>query len=406
MAIFKPTVTRRRSDGTKYTEKSGVWWGRFRHPATDKWVSVSLKTRDSVAARTNLKMAERRAAKIANGDIREADERPLEKHIDDYEQSLADRGKTPGYINTAVPRVRAVAKHCGFVYWKDIDQTRLESFLADLRDVGMPGATKPSPLGIRTRNFYGKALKAFCLWMIERGRADRDPLIRMKSQTVTDEDKRRAFEPEQFIHLIETVRNNGPIQAVPGPERAMLYLVAAMTGYRFSECRSLRWGLIDLESDRPTATVQAGARGNKKKRQAVQPLSDDTVTALKAWRSTLGDVGPDDAVFPNLREWHIGAKMLRRDLTAAEIPFRDDADRKLVFHSLRDTYLTMIGKATDGRTTQELARHTDPRLTSKYRTAFVDDQFAAVNRLPKLAEKFVAVYVAHATCIQVQRRAS
>ena len=66
----------------------------------------------------------------------------------------------------------------------------------------------------------------------------------------------------------------------------------------------------------------------------------------------------------------------------------------------------MVGKATDGRTTQELARHTDPRLTSKYRTAFIDDQFEAVNRLPKLAEKFVAVYVAHATCIGVHRRAS
>ena len=45
MGLYRPTVTRKRKDGTRTREKSPLWWGKFQHPTTRKWLYVALKNR-------------------------------------------------------------------------------------------------------------------------------------------------------------------------------------------------------------------------------------------------------------------------------------------------------------------------------------------------------------------------
>ena len=62
--LFKKTVTRRRKDGTKYSEKTRTWYTRFRHPGTGLDVEQSLCTTNKSAA----KMLESEAIKRATAE--------------------------------------------------------------------------------------------------------------------------------------------------------------------------------------------------------------------------------------------------------------------------------------------------------------------------------------------------
>ena len=84
----------------------------------------------------------------------------------------------------------------------------------------------------------------------------------------------------------------------------------------------------------------------------------------------------------------VAAEMFRRDLEAAGIAYAVDGPDGPVyadFHSLRHTYLTMIGRhGVDLRTVQELAGHSTPILTARYSHRRLYDLAGAVNKLPNL----------------------
>ena len=84
-----------------------------------------------------------------------------------------------------------------------------------------------------------------------------------------------------------------------------------------------------------------------------------------------------------------GAEMLRRDLDAVGISYAvdgpDGPQYAADFHSLRHTYLTMLGRnGVDLRTAQELAGHSTPLLTARYSHRRLYDLVGAVDRLPTL----------------------
>ncbi len=78
--------------------------------------------------------------------------------------------------------------------------------------------------------------------------------------------------------------------------------------------------------------------------------------------------------------------MLRRDLEAAGIPYRDDEGRVLDFHSLRHTFGTNLARAgVAPKVAQELMRHSDINLTmGTYTHVGLYDLNAAVESLPAL----------------------
>jgi len=78
------------------------------------------------------------------------------------------------------------------------------------------------------------------------------------------------------------------------------------------------------------------------------------------------------------------AKMMREDLAAAGITYRDGAGRVADFHSLRHTYISNIQRnGASVKVCQELARHSDPKLTlGVYTHLQVQDKTAALDALP------------------------
>ena len=81
-----------------------------------------------------------------------------------------------------------------------------------------------------------------------------------------------------------------------------------------------------------------------------------------------------------------GASLIRRDLRAAGIAYRDDAGRVFDFHALRGQFVTDLGRGgVSLQEAQKLARHCDPRLTSNlYTHLSVVDVASALERLPQL----------------------
>ena len=79
---------------------------------------------------------------------------------------------------------------------------------------------------------------------------------------------------------------------------------------------------FDLDSQEPTVTVEAGY--SKRRRADTQPLPLDFLPTLKRWMSERPKGRP---VFPIRRLSDKTAKMLRRDLGRAEIPYVNEDQR-------------------------------------------------------------------------------
>lgn len=161
---------------------------------------------------------------------------------------------------------------------------------------------------------------------------------------------------------------------------SMLYALAMTTGFRASELASLVPASFDLEADPPTATVQAAY--SKNRRESVQPLPPDMAEALRAY---LANRPAGKAAWPG--RWHEdAAEMLRLDLSAASIPYRDAEGRVADFHALRHSYITLRTRSgASPKLAQELARHSDIRLTMNvYTHARLHDLAGAVEGLPSL----------------------
>ena len=127
-----------------------------------------------------------------------------------------------------------------------------------------------------------------------------------------------------------------------GPARALLYRLALETGLRAAELRSLTMASFDLDADPPTVTVAAGYR--KRRRDDTLILRPELADDLRAF---LRGKAPAAVAF-KLPKPNMIIRMLKADLEAAGIPYRDDAGRVADFHALRHTFNQQSG---DGRCT-------------------------------------------------------
>ena len=68
---------------------------------------------------------------------------------------------------------------------------------------------------------------------------------------------RRALLPDEFTRLVNAAKAEPPVESIPGTDRAMMYVLAAWTGFRKGEIGSLTEESFCLDADPPTATVAA-----------------------------------------------------------------------------------------------------------------------------------------------------
>jgi hypothetical protein len=148
------------------------------------------------------------------------------------------------------------------------------------------------------------------------------------------------------------------------------------TGLRFSELASITPGSFDWEAP----SVRVAACYTKNGQEATLSFPDDLAADLGPFVAPLAAGAP---VFPLPIDK--GAAMLRVDLEAASIPYRDAAGLVFDFHALRCMLATLADQAgVSPRVVQRLMRHSSLEMTDRYTRPRAVDVDAAAKRLPSL----------------------
>ena len=124
----------------------------------------------------------------------------LSEHIEDFRKSLGDTTK---HAKQTARSVRQVFEACQFRKWNDIQASKFFNHLNKLKNNG--------DMSQRTFNFYLKAGKQFCRWMVQDQRASQSPLEHLKAETITKRERqRRVLNPDEIRSLLEVT------EAAPG----------------------------------------------------------------------------------------------------------------------------------------------------------------------------------------------
>jgi len=310
--------------------------------------------------------------------------KPLTEHIAEYIEVLKAKGYSKDYVVRSRNRLKKIVSACRFTYFRDITQSAVEIY---------SGKMKKNGYGDTSRGHYLDALKTFLNWAEQDQRILRNPIAKM-DKPKRDSEKKGILTPEQFVHLIKTTsEKNILIGRTSGHERAVLYLIAGMTGLRRKELLHLTWDAINLSAGSASVKVKASiAKNGKEAEQPVPAILVSVLTALKAHASPKAN----DRVFISFSKWINTADLIRADLKVAKIELTDRDGNEIVFHSLRNSYISFLANSqTPAKVVQKLARHSDPRLTfNTYARTFEKAEQKAMNLLPNFGDFVFATSLA------------
>jgi len=315
--------------------------------------------------------------------------RPIGEHLADWQTAMQAKGISDKRVMDTYNRALRIVEDCKYSMLADVDAAAVQRFIGTLRD---------NDLAPRTINGYLQAFGQFINWARDSRRLAGDPLAGVKAVKVIGQTfERRPLLADELASLIGTAEAGPVMYGATGQQRAMLYRVAVGTGFRASELASLTPSSFDLKADPPTVTVKAAY--SKRRRNDQQPIRPDLADMLRPWLAVI----PIDT--PALKVPARTAEIVRADLRKARaqwirqtpdraarrerrrssyLSVEDDAGRVVDFHALRVTYITMIVKGgASVRVCQELARHSDPKLTMNVYTRLgVHDLTGALDGLP------------------------
>ncbi len=298
--------------------------------------------------------------------------RPLSEHLDDWHADLIARGSTRKHADLSRNRAGRLIDLGRVQRISELSQSRIQGALKALRDDG---------LSLRSIHHYTRAAKGFSRWLWRDRRAREDSLAHLTSPN-PDTDRRherRALSPAELVRIVQAAECGPVVYKLGGQDRAMLYRLAMGTGFRANELRSLTPESFHLDGEPPTVMVSAGY--SKRRRDDTQPIPPALAAALRPW---LASKAPGSPVFGELTK-HT-ADMLRVDLEAVGIAYRDSSGRVADFHALRHSYVTALAMSNAPvKIVQSLARHSTPTLTlGTYAHVGLFDQSAALDALPDL----------------------
>ncbi len=340
-------------------------------PALHRWLA-------DLPQRTRAKLAEIGLLSPERAAVR----KPLDEHLDDWARSLRAKGNSPKHVKLVTGRARRVFAGCGFTFYPDISASKVEAYLADLRE----DAAAEQGISAQTFTFYVKTIKQFCAWMTRDKRATESPVAHLDGLNVQVDRRhdRRALLPEQLTTVLKGARESErAYRGLTGEDRFVLYLTACGSGFRAGELSVLEPENFDLASVPPTVTLPA--RFTKNKKPVTQPLPSEVANVL---RDYLKGRTPGQRVWAGTW-WEKAAEMLKGDLETVGIPYVVDGPNGPLFadfHSLRHAYVSGLARGgVSPKHAQELARHSDIRLTmQRYTHATLCDLGAAVDSLPSI----------------------
>ena len=331
-------------------------------------------------------------------------------HLADFIATMRGKGDTGHHIQRTANCIRKLLDACGFAKPADLDAAKVSAYVAELKRLGKSA---------RSINATLTAIKGFSHWLTRTERMRTDPMMQVaKLNAKADRQRiRRALSDDELTRLIAAAqqgpawtwrKGNGKTGgayrletlSLGGPDRAMLYRLAAETGLRAGELASLTPGGFDL-ADLDAATVGVLAAYSKHRRDDVVPLRADLAQAVAAFI----EGKPADARLFAMPERT--ADVLKADLEAARqawlneaqtaqerkkreesafCAFRDSSGRVADFHALRHTFITRLARSgVAPSVAKSLARHSTITLTMDHYThTVIGDERAALDRLPTL----------------------
>jgi len=297
-------------------------------------------------------------------------------------------------------KVNRIAKACGWQTVADIAAGAVVQCLADLRRHG---------LSIQTSNHHLRAVKQFGRWLVRDRRTHDDALahISMQNPKLDRRHRRRALLPDEFRRLAAAAEVGPAVESINGIDRAIMYVLAAWTGFRKGEIGSLTVESFRLDSDPPTAVVAAAY--SKRRREDSQILHPEVASQLREWLLSKRPK-PGQLLFPISGNVPGGIErktnlMMKKDLDRARaawieesdcpaetdrrresdfLKYENSAGEFADFHSNRHLFITSLERAgLSPKMAQTLARHSDIRLTlGVYTHVGIHDQTAAIGTLP------------------------
>jgi len=404
----KYTITTDPATGKKSKTASSKWWGRYRDVlgverrialVTDKKVS-QLKLNEIVE-----KIEQEKLGML---DPTEAEmKKPIQIHLDDYEQHLKTKNNEPRYVKEVIGKIKRCIDHCQWRRVTQIKLTDVENYLLHLRE--------ENGLSIQTSNHYLKALKAFGNWLVKNQRNKTNVIngIATLNAQIDRRHDRRAMSMDEFLRVLHVAETGPPAVGLTGADRAMLYLLAAWTGFRRGELGSLTLkNFVGLDTETPMLTLNATY--SKRRRNDDQVLHPDVAARFKTWLEIRKPATDNEILFPiSKKTCGVDRKtsdMISFDLITARnfwlaeskddtehqtrlasdyLKYQDSNGHFADFHSLRHTFITNLCRANvSPKVAQQLARHSDIRLTlNVYSHAVHDERAAAINSLPGLPPK-------------------
>jgi integrase len=324
--------------------------------------------------------------------------RPLSRHLADWLAHLTDKGNTAKHATLFTDRARRFAAIVNGGRLAEIDPPKtatkaardraaqtVDSLLnsARLEDL-TPDAVQRALAVLRaggrslaTCNHHRAAVRAFSRWAWRDGRTAEDALAGVTGFNAKEDRRhdRRTLGLDDLRRLIRAAQGGTPYRGMTGPARALCYRLAVATGLRYSEIMSITPASFAFGREPATVTVAAGYTKNGE--PATLPLPSDLAADLARFVAT---VTPGRPVFPLPNR---GADMLKPDLAAAGIPYRDGAGLVFDFHALRCQCATLADRAGNSpRVVQKLMRHSTLELTGRYTRPRMHDIEAATASLP------------------------
>jgi len=376
-SVFKRKYTKV-VDGKRVKKQSKSWYVKYRD---SEGIERRVRGYKDKIATQQLAAKLEKEAELGNAGVvdryKEHRLRHLAEHLEDFSQSLVAKGDTTKQVKQVTSRVKRIIETCKFITWPDTQASKVLKCLSDLRYKG-------EKISSQTYNFYLKAMKQFCKWMVLDGRAAESPLEHLKCKTVRkiiDEvHPRRVLQIDELKRLLEVTKSAPKRFGMTGHERYLLYRLAAETGLRAKELRSLKVSSFDLDN----LTVCVSQAYTKNKQEAVQSLRLSTAAELREFFvGKLPNVKAFGGTYKQLTDKT--SKMIEADLADAGIAYVVDG-LYFDFHALRHQTGTLLAASgVHPKVAQKIMRHSDINLTlSRYTHTLTGQEADAIASLPDL----------------------
>ena len=374
----KPIKVTDPKTGERVKAWSRKWWGRYKDENGVERRAPLAADKTAAGAMLNelLRKVERRVAGI-DDPFEKHRKRPLAEHVEEFRMYLVDKASSTDHVKLTDQRLRSILAGAKFGRIDQISAGGVQTYLAGLRAQGR---------SVASSNHYLRAAKMFTRWLIRDRRAAEDRLIGLSLLNAKADvrHERRTLAHDELSNLLRAAKAGGSFRGLNGEDRATLYLVALQTGLRAGELASLTPSSFNLDVDPPTVTVEASY--SKHRRRDLLPIRPDLAATVQRYMSSRR-LAANSRLWPGTWSLKASAKMLRIDLAAAGIPYRDDTDRVFDFHALRHQFISDLARGgVHPKEAQVLARHSTITLTmDRYTHLGIVDVSSALERLPQLS---------------------